>query len=119
MEKELFHLEFENKKHIIEKMTYEYVVDEPPGGGRSIVFTFQEGLDARALMYLKDLKINSKFSDFLQKENLNVFELEYHRIWGVGTTDVYYMTLVKDKNENYFKCGMSEFNGEILMKPKF
>jgi hypothetical protein len=119
MEKEIFYLDFENKKHTIEKMTYEYVVDEPPGGGRSIVFSIQDGLDSRALLSLKDVTINSKFSDFLLKENLIVYELEYHRIWGVGTTDVYYMTSVKDKKDNYYKIGMSELNGEILMKPKF
>jgi hypothetical protein len=120
MQSESFNLEFENKNYLINKSVYEYLVDEPPGGGKSILFRIEEGVAAKALLLLTDITINSRFLEYLLKGNFLIFEFEYHRIWGVGTTDVYYMSLVKDnKNENFFKCGMSELHGQISLKPKF
>jgi len=120
MQSESFNLQFEDKNYLINKSVYEYLVDEPPGGGKSILFRIDEGITAKAILLFKEITINPKFIDFLLKENFLIFEFEYHRIWGVGSNDVYYMSLVKDnKNENFFKCGMSEFHGQIDLKPKF
>lgn len=106
--KEKIMFNYNENDYIINKEISEYIIDEPCGGGKSVIYRIQEGMP---FIHFKEYKdgcfINTNFLQEIEKHsadknyNLIIYEYQYNYIWELGFKDyIYYARLKYNKKES-------------------
>jgi hypothetical protein len=118
-ETSIIKINYNNIEYEIEKIISEYVVDEPAGGGKSVLYKSNNGIPCEAFLLLNDAEINKKFISSYDKKGVLINEYEYHKIWNWMFTDEHYYILISDELKNKKEYKIIDLDVKKSQIPKF